>query len=336
MRWFDRRARKDSDVLFQDVEILLSGGSVERTGLHELEIVLAEMRVPVSVERESRETTQLVLESARLARRGDLKTLTRPVVTHRRRRLAGWTPAAAAATAVFVFGAVPVAIAANGSAPGDPLYGINRALERVGIMNGGFDERLAEVDHLNSTGRHGEALAHLEVSLSETRGRLGDRQTSLSMIQLEIAAQGLGSDASEAFGRIRRALAGSHVDEGGGPGTQGNQGNQGGQNQGNQDPGSQGNQGNQNPGSQGNQNPGSQGNQGNQGSENPGNPGNQSNQNPVNPRSQNPGNPGNQGNQDPGSGNQGNESLASGNQGAGADTDGTAGVKPGLGLGRDR
>jgi hypothetical protein len=36
-----------------------------------------------------------------------------------------------------------VAVAANRAAPGDALYGIDRALEKIGIGAGGAQERLA-------------------------------------------------------------------------------------------------------------------------------------------------------------------------------------------------
>ena len=39
-----------------------------------------------------------------------------------------------------------VAMAADGASPGDLLYGVDRALESVGIGAGGIDERLAEFD----------------------------------------------------------------------------------------------------------------------------------------------------------------------------------------------
>jgi hypothetical protein len=41
-----------------------------------------------------------------------------------------------------------IAIAADGAAPGDALYGIDRAMERVGVLDGGPAERLAEAEGL--------------------------------------------------------------------------------------------------------------------------------------------------------------------------------------------
>lgn len=53
----------------------------------------------------------------------------------------------AATMAVAAAGAA-VGVAANGAAPGDPLYGLDRAMESVGVGNGGAAERLQEAQDL--------------------------------------------------------------------------------------------------------------------------------------------------------------------------------------------
>lgn len=65
-------------------------------------------------------------------------------------------------TAVLVtFGGLSgVALAANGAVPGDTLFGIDRALETVGIGNGGNAERLNEVKALIDQGRADRGLEH--------------------------------------------------------------------------------------------------------------------------------------------------------------------------------
>lgn len=52
-----------------------------------------------------------------------------------------------------------VAVAANGSAPGDTLHGLDRAMERVGIANGGAHERLQEAQDLASVNLPGAVAA---------------------------------------------------------------------------------------------------------------------------------------------------------------------------------
>lgn len=53
-----------------------------------------------------------------------------------------------AASVAFATLGAGVAIAADGAAPGDPLYGLDRALERVGIAGGGAVERADEAHSL--------------------------------------------------------------------------------------------------------------------------------------------------------------------------------------------
>jgi len=69
--------------------------------------------------------------------------------------------AAVAAALVVTFGGLGgVAYAANGAAPGDFLYGLDRALEAVGIGNGASDERLAEAAELVEQGHADHGLEH--------------------------------------------------------------------------------------------------------------------------------------------------------------------------------
>lgn len=71
------------------------------------------------------------------------------------------------ALSVFaVMGMTGVAVASNAAAPGDPLYGIDRALERVGINDGGITERLEEATTLADHGLAVEALNHAADAVS--------------------------------------------------------------------------------------------------------------------------------------------------------------------------
>jgi hypothetical protein len=55
-----------------------------------------------------------------------------------------------------------IALAADGSGPGNPLYRIDQALEKIGIGAGGDDERLEEFQHLLEKGSSTQALEFLE------------------------------------------------------------------------------------------------------------------------------------------------------------------------------
>jgi hypothetical protein len=78
------------------------------------------------------------------------------------RRAARWRRrlTAIGATATIAVVAVGGSAAANGAAPGDALYGIDRALERVGLLDGGVGERLTEAAHLAAKGENERALVH--------------------------------------------------------------------------------------------------------------------------------------------------------------------------------
>jgi hypothetical protein len=86
----------------------------------------------------------------------------RPRLIGRLRRRAATT---AAAVVLAFSGLGGVAYAANGAAPGDFLYGLDRALETVGFGNGGSAERLAEVKALVEAGNAGQGLEHATDSL---------------------------------------------------------------------------------------------------------------------------------------------------------------------------
>ena len=70
--------------------------------------------------------------------------------------------------AIVVIGAFSgVAVAADGAVPGDVLYGIDRALEKIGIGAGAAEERLEEARRLLSEGESSEALRHATEVLTE-------------------------------------------------------------------------------------------------------------------------------------------------------------------------
>ena len=73
--------------------------------------------------------------------------------------------ATAALAVVLVIGMTGVAVAADAARPGQALYGIDRALERIGINDGGLGERVEEANQLVVTGSPSEALDHLADSL---------------------------------------------------------------------------------------------------------------------------------------------------------------------------
>lgn len=82
--------------------------------------------------------------------------------------------ATAALTVVLIMGLVGIAEAADAAAPGDTLYGLDRALEQVGINDGDLDERLGEAQALADGGQTAEALAHLAEVLDTSSSNAAD------------------------------------------------------------------------------------------------------------------------------------------------------------------
>ena len=86
----------------------------------------------------------------------------RPGVLHTRPRRVARRMVALAATFGLLFAMSGVALAADNAAPGDLLYGIDRAFETFGIGDGGVDERIAEFDALIARGDDEDAFELLE------------------------------------------------------------------------------------------------------------------------------------------------------------------------------
>jgi hypothetical protein len=83
----------------------------------------------------------------------------------------GWLPslsrglAIGVASILVISGMTAVAIASDDAAPGDALYGIDRALEAVGIGDGAAAERIAEARALFDRGQVTEAIEHASEAL---------------------------------------------------------------------------------------------------------------------------------------------------------------------------
>ena len=97
-----------------------------------------------------------------------------------------------------------LAYAADGAKPGDLMYGLDRALEAVGVDNGGATERLAEVEALIAAGAVADGLRHASAVLDghpdsdEARAALNAAAT-----RFEDAADSPGFQAAHVGALIR-------------------------------------------------------------------------------------------------------------------------------------
>src|SRR5690606_1103504 len=75
--------------------------------------------------------------------------------------------ASVVAVVLCAAGSVGLAAAADRSSPGDLLYTLDLALERIGIGAGGIQERIDEVDALIASDRPEDAVRHLRMALAD-------------------------------------------------------------------------------------------------------------------------------------------------------------------------
>lgn len=147
----------------RQIEILLSGLSPKEESLARFGSVLTTLHGPTPAPPGERHILTLAAEAAALGRKPAEETPSpsqsrrgpRPVFGLKR-RLAGGL-----AAAVLLSGMTGVAVAANGSGPGDALYGLDRALEAVGIGDGGAAERIEEARRLLEKGELATAIGQI-------------------------------------------------------------------------------------------------------------------------------------------------------------------------------
>lgn len=200
----------------EEAERLLSDRDPERSDLAELTQLLAALRregetVP-GREQTSSMASRLAIAARAEAAPGDPRR--RPGTRLRKK--------AALATAtigvVLLIGATGIAAAANGAIPGDPLYGLDRAFEAIGLGNGGAEERIDEADELLIKGDESGALAFLGESLIELISE-GDQEAA-SRIQrhLELAVTKTSPSAEAAQEKVAELRAFIEENKGNGHG----------------------------------------------------------------------------------------------------------------------
>ena len=111
---------------------------------------------------------------------------------------------ALATVVVLLAGFSGVAYAADGAVPGEVLYGLDCALENVGIGDGGLQERLAEATQLTVQGEVEEGLNHAAVAVANQAGLDEGDQANGSLVAAANAVQATNQGESE---QIRSRVA---------------------------------------------------------------------------------------------------------------------------------
>ena len=237
-----RYRRSQVRIRRRDVEALLSGGTLRGKGFDNLAAAIAVIRAPIEVSRSEIVAGALVGRAAATARSRILLEVSPRAVTVRTRppvMRPAWSLAVGVFALMMMFGSISVAVAADRSAPGDLLYGLDRALERVGFGAGGVVERVVEAGLLVDRGRAAEAVTHLSDSIAEMAGGADRYSATLVLAQLEGASARLGSNMAAEVAALKGTLlallddgvegattpSGSDGPHGHGPGTSNGQGN---------------------------------------------------------------------------------------------------------------
>lgn len=167
----------------RDVEALLSGAVPEQQDLARFGGVLRSLHDTAPVKPSEEAVATFAAHAAELAvvppgdeadptpRNGPTRRLARGL----HRKLAGGL-----AAAVVLAGMSGVAVAADGAHPGDLLYGLDRAMEAVGLGDGGPTERITEAQTLFNEGQVDEAIAHAAEAVKTTDGTAGETPDSFS------------------------------------------------------------------------------------------------------------------------------------------------------------
>jgi hypothetical protein len=172
----------------QDIEILLSGGVPRDPGIAALDGFVQALRSLRPEQQPDVRVSQLVAQAASLAGEGASSPPSLRLVPRPRRRFSfRLAPMAAALSGFLVMGMTSVAVAADGAAPGDFLYGIDRALENLGVGDGGIDERITEAGDLMTHGAPVDALIHLDESLVDDEDQVTEEVTARVQIHLDLA-----------------------------------------------------------------------------------------------------------------------------------------------------
>jgi hypothetical protein len=157
-----------SDV---EAEALLAGADGDRAELADLAEVLTAIRAAGAADA-GRDFSHLIAPAALESRATPMSRFAEGQavgsVRAKAYRLAPRIAVGAAALFMLIVGTSGLAYAANGSKPGDWLYGLDRAAEVIGIGDGGDAERVAEAQDLAAAGVPGGGLTHAAAVLGDT------------------------------------------------------------------------------------------------------------------------------------------------------------------------
>jgi hypothetical protein len=204
-----------TDQLTQlDVESILTGIEPEDASLVCLKQVLIALHQPSAGISSEEKMARLAAQASALAR--ETKPPAAQPTTERSRvgmLVLGLRErvAVVAAALVVVVGMTGVAVASDAAVPGDPLYGLDRALEVVGIGAGGISERISEAQVLTSSGQVAEAIDHVAEAIAASNEGEPDEdfspEAANAAAALREAATSVESNDEPQSSEVRDAVA---------------------------------------------------------------------------------------------------------------------------------
>ena len=195
-----------------DAERLLSGLPPGSDDAAQLGSALGAMRSLGQAVPSEDEVRAFAAQAAKLVPPGEERLAARALpAAGRRRSRTRLRPALVSAIgtiALLLVASAGVAYAANGAVPGDPLYDLDIALEKIGLGDGGLQERLLEAGRLVDKGELEAGLNHA----GDAVGGLAVDEQSLRAVaealwdSADAAARGEGPQTAEGRGLVAERL----------------------------------------------------------------------------------------------------------------------------------
>jgi len=192
--YLDEMFKRYSD---DEIERLLAGGVPEEDELTGLVSLIDGLRTLGTYQPNEAQVQSLAAQAAAVVRE-TAPTSVQPASPRGRLvpRFAGAT-----AALLLLVAMTGVAAASDFAAPGDLLYPIDRALEQIGVGDGGAAERLLEAKVLVDRGMSADALDHVSQALHET----GDEEAATAL--QEAATRIRSTIEGEAASEVREDVA---------------------------------------------------------------------------------------------------------------------------------
>lgn len=161
---YDTDMRKSS-ISDEALEVALAGGDSSGDDIDVVVDLVRGLRHEVDVMDLSPDSEAHILATAAAVPEA-VPPMTPSAASVSPRRLRARLAVVMASMMALLLATAGVGLAADGAMPGDPLYGLDRAMERVGIGNGQAHERLAEAVALAEAGHVGRGLDHAAATLA--------------------------------------------------------------------------------------------------------------------------------------------------------------------------